>query len=101
MYQARVRARALVKFTPIHHWEGGELKSGQKRVFLGKSISVRFCMITKAAALPLHEGPGCSASSGEAWTPRITCPQPGRTAGLNSWNIVEVEVVPTAVILSR
>ena len=22
----RARARALAKFTPIHHWEGGELK---------------------------------------------------------------------------
>ena len=25
--RARARARALAKFTPIHHWEEGELKS--------------------------------------------------------------------------
>ena len=41
---SRARARVLAKFTPIHHWEGGELKSGRKRFFLGKCISGCFCM---------------------------------------------------------
>ena len=40
----RARARALAKFTPIHHWEEGELQLGLKRNFLGKCISGRFCM---------------------------------------------------------
>ena len=44
IYQARARAMALAKFTPIHHLEGGELKSGQKRYFLGNCISGRFYM---------------------------------------------------------
>ena len=26
MSQIGARARALAKFTPVHHWEGGELK---------------------------------------------------------------------------
>ena len=37
-----LRARALAKFTPVHQWEGGELKSGQKHYFLGECISGRF-----------------------------------------------------------
>ena len=28
-YQACACARALAKFTPLHHWEGGELQLGQ------------------------------------------------------------------------
>ena len=40
----RAHARALAKFTPVHHWEGVELKLGRKRCFWGKFISGRFYM---------------------------------------------------------
>ena len=40
----RARARALAYFTPVHHWEGGELKLDQKRYFWGKCSSSSFCM---------------------------------------------------------
>ena len=37
-------AKALAKFTPIHHWQGCQLKSGQKGSFLRKCTPHCFCM---------------------------------------------------------
>ena len=39
------RARALAKFTLVHHLEGGELKSVRIRYFSGKCTLRRFCMM--------------------------------------------------------
>ena len=44
MFIKPARARVLANFTPIQHWEGGELKSGRKCYFLGKWTSLHFCM---------------------------------------------------------
>ena len=32
----RARARALAKFTPIHHWEGGGTQIGPKTLLFGE-----------------------------------------------------------------
>ena len=38
----RAHARALAKFTPVHHLKGGKLKLGQKCYFLGNACHAFF-----------------------------------------------------------
>ena len=49
-----IHTRALVKFIPVHHWEQGELKSGQKRYFFGEMRITPFSHDIQAKQLIGH-----------------------------------------------